>query len=482
MSFTVTINSVDRTSSIKKGSFSKRDVLNQQVDTCAFEVRKYGTKTYVPEVGHEVVVTRDSTTIFGGIILRITERIDSNPKVLLYRVECVDYSQYLKRQLVTERYENETVANIIDDLVANYTAAGDSITTNNVSASIEVESFSFNRLTVAECLEKLANSLSYVWYVDYDKDIHFYPKNTETAPFSLSDSSENYIFNSLQIIEDLSQIRNSVLVQGGEAVSDSSRTETFDGDGTKSTFALANKFDSKPTVEVGGVGQTVGTEYLDDDASFDCMWNFNEKYIRFTAGNIPASGTNNIEVTGTYLFPIVVKVPAPASIADYGTYEFAITDRSIRSTDEAIERALAELRSYQAEFYEGQFRTYNDGLRSGQVLTIDSMQRGKTITVLIQSVEARMRDPLGTTLEYTVRFATLKSIGIIEYLQAQLRDREIIEDDSDTLTNYYSFAETAAASDGTPAMTKTTAPYYIADSAGNVSSGNALVVSFGTIE
>jgi len=295
--------------------------------------------------------------------------------------------------------------------------------------------------------------------VDYDKDIHFMPRNTENAPFNLSDTSGNYIYNSLEIIEDLTQVKNSVLVQGSEVVSATTRTEEFDGDAVRDIFRLANKFSSLPTVSVGGVAQTVGVEFLGDDTLFDCMWNFNEKYIRFTAGNIPASGTRNVDVTGNYLYPIVVKVPSPASQAIFGTYEFAITDKSIRSQAEAIERAKAELLSYKNQLYEGQFRTYNDGLRSGQILTITSTQRGKAIEVLIQSVSATMRDPLGDQLEYTVRFATMKSIGIIEYLQSQLASKEVIVDDQETLLTFNQLADTAGTSDSLAAPTFTTGPY-----------------------
>jgi len=464
MSFAITIDSTDRTTSVLVDSFRKRDIINNQVDSCTFLVRKVGTDTFVPEVGSEVIVTRNSVTIFGGVILRVEETVEAST-IITYRVECADYSQYLKRRLVTERFTNETVVNIIDALVADYTDAGDGITAGDVVGSLVVKSISFNRLTVAESLQKLADALSYVWYVDYDKSIHFFPKNTESAPFALSDTSGNYIYNSLQITSDISQIRNSVLVQGGEAISTSPRTELFTGDGTRAQFPLANKYDSKPTVEVGGVPQTVGTEYLDDDASFDVMWNFNEKYLRFTAGNIPASGTNNIEVVGTYLFPIVVKVPSPASQELYGAYEFAITDRSIRSQGEAIERALAELQGYKNSLFEGSFRTYDDGLRSGQVLTINSAQRDKAIEVLIQSVEARMRDATGDKFEYTVRFATLRSVGIIEYLQAQLRDKSVIVDDQDTLLTLYQFTDTATTSDTLATPVKTSPPYFIGTTA-----------------
>lgn len=464
MPIVVTIDGTDRTSSVVFNSLRMTDTLNQQTDLLEFKVRKYASLTYVPALGDEVVVTRNGTTIFGGVVVRITEGLRS-AKILEYIVTCNDYSQFLKRELATERYESQTVQDIIDDLVATHTTDG--FTTTNVVGALTIGSISFNRLNVADCLQKLADAISYVWYVDYDKDIHFFPKNTEVGD-ALSDTSANYIYDSLEIIEDLTQLRNVILVQGGERESDAPRTELFSGDATRTQFALANKYASLPTVEVGGVAQTVGVEFLDDDGSFDCMWNFNEKYIRFTAGNTPASATNNIEVSGIYLYPIVVSVPNNASIAEFGRYEFSITDKSIRSQDEAIRRAVAELQSYQNELYEGSFRTYDDGFRSGQIISINSTQRAKSIDVLIQSVRATMRDPLGENLEYEVKFATLKSVGIIEYLQNQLRSREVIVDDAETLLNLYSFtSDTLATSDTLDPPTDDAPPYVWAGAGGN---------------
>jgi hypothetical protein len=456
MSFQVTINGIDRTSQVAAKSLFKTDNLNAQVDTLTFDIEKESSSTFFPTLGHEITVVRDGVTIFGGVIVRITES-QAEQLILRYQVECNDFSQYLKRQLVTERYENMTVAAIIDALVADYTSEG--FTTANVSGSVTVESISFNRISVLDALQKLAEALSYVWYVDYDKDIHFFPKNTEEAPFGLTDTSNNYIYDSLEIREDLTQVRNSVLVQGGETVSTSDRTEYETGDGTRTQFPLRNKFSETPNVTVGGVPQTVGTEYKDVDASFDCMWNFNEKYLRFTAGNTPPAGTNNIVVTGPYLYPIVVSVPAPASQAVFGVYEFAITDRSIRSQGEAIARAQAELTGFQSKLHEGRFRTYEHGLRSGQIITINSAQRGRSITVLIQSVAMSMRDPFGENLEYEVEFATLRTIGIIDYFQAQLRSKEVIVDDQETLLNFYPLADTAGFSDAIAAPTTSTGPY-----------------------
>jgi hypothetical protein len=469
---TVTINGIDRSSTVVFNSIRKTDTLNQEVDTLELTTRKYGSITYVPTVGHEIVVTNGATTIFGGVIVRITESVKAS-KIIEYKVQCNDYSQYLRRKLVTERYENMTVLAIITDIKTNYAS---DFTVANVAVGPTIESISFNRLTVAECLQKLADAISYVWYVDYDQDIHFFAKNTELAPFDITDTSSNYIYNSLEIVEDLTQLKNSVLVQGGESTSASPRTETYTGNGTKVEYPLANKFAELPVVTVNSVAKTVGTEYLDDDGSFQCMWNFNEKYIRFTSGNTPANG-HAITIAATYLVPIVVRVPAPASIASFGTYEFAITDKSIVSQQEAIDRALAELQVYQNQIYDGKFRTYVDGLRSGQVININSTQRGKNIDVLIQSVSVRMRDPIGTSFEYDVTFATLKSIGIIEYLQRQLRDREIVIDDQETLLNYFQIEDSMGLTDSLDTPSTNSPPYVYGPTGG---SGNVGKWNFAT--
>lgn len=686
---TVTIAGVDRTSSVVFNSVKKTDNLNQQVDNLTFQIRKYGSLTYKPSLGEEVVVTSGSETMFGGVIIKITEDVEAS-SILTYTVTCNDYSQYLKRKLVTQRYVDTTVYDIIEDIVETYLSPSDSdlangliahyklnedaantivvdssgnqaaatasqdtedmsvagkintaldfngttdyvniphnanqlltsgftlsawikpdslgegntgkiidkatgsnaqagytlqmltgnaiilnvnagsgkqsaagsvvpgdgnwyhvlvtvtaaafvtfyinnvvsgtpgttgalsgITTtndirignrsgatdrsfdggiddvriynrvlsaaeiskiynegngtelvsdfsiNHVIGDFPIESFAFNRITVAEAFQKLADAISYVWYVDYDMDIHFFPKNSELAPFNLTDTSGNYIYNSLQIVEDLSQVRNSILVQGGEATSLTTRTEYFTGDGVQESFPLANKFASVPTVVVGTTAQTVGIDNIDDDGSYEVMWNFAEKSVRFTSGNI---ATTDFTVAGYYLYPIVVQVPAPSSIGAFGTYEFSITDKTIASQDEAIARAVAELSSYQNELYEGSFRTYVDGLRSGMVIDITSTQRAQSISVLIQNVTTKMRDPSGNSFEYTVRFATLKSIGIIEYLQNQLRSREVIEDDQETLLNFIpTGSDTVAFADSLSTPTTSSGPYVYSNDAG----------------
>jgi len=463
MATILTINAVDRTLSVVSTSIRKRDNLNERVDSLSFEVTTHENKTFVPTINQAVVLTENGTKEFSGVIVSVSQSTER--KIVRYKISCKDNSQHLDRKVVTERFENKTLWFIVDYLITTY-ADAESFTVNNVGgAGLTINSIAFNRIPLSECFKKLSKLTNFSWYVDYDKDIHFFSKNTEPAPFSLTDTSGNYQYDSLTISEDLSQIRNSITVEGGTKIGDE-RVVYEDGDGVKDTFDTKLKFSNQPVVEVGGVEQTVGIDGLNDDADFDCMWNYNEKYIRFTSGNIPAAGTRNIEMTGTPLIPILVRVPSAVSISQYGLYEAVIKDKSIISNEQAIARAKAELSAYAATINNGSFKTYTSGLRSGQILTINSTQRSKTLTVLIQSVSMAYRDHEGLKPEYSVTFASLRSLGIIDYLLRQLDDDELSEGESETLLNYLQATEELAITDTIGVPETLIAPYVYANDAG----------------
>lgn len=455
---TITIASVDRTSVIE--GFTISDNINNRADTLDFTMLKAPGDTYVPALNDAIVVTRNSVTIFGGVITRISDAL-VGANTLRYSVSCVDYSFYLNRKLVVERYTSQTINYIINDIVTKY-ATG--FTNTNVFAGITIASIAFNRITISECLNRLAQMVNYSWYVDYNKDIHFFALNTEVAPFI---ASNNYIRESMSIQKDITQIRNRIIVQGGEA-SSPLRTVSQAGNGTTATFPTQYKFATIPTVKVGGVTKTVGVDFIDLDASFQCMWSFNQKYIRFTAGNIPADpGTGtNIDITGNPLLPIVVNVPDSTSIATYGEYQFAITDKNISTDDQAIDRGLAELKAYAGSISEGKFDTYKAGLKSGQVLHITDTLRGVDEDFIIQKVTFKF---LSTDATYdgiwSVTVATLKTVGIIAVLQKLLLNENLTADEQIELISLFAFKDGVESSDTMGSITTTSRPYFVGTTA-----------------
>ncbi len=452
------VDGVERTNRVQaNGSFRHQSNVNQQRDVLSFEVKKSPTDTWYPEIGSDIYVEYDSAPIFGGTITRVAKSVES-ASLVIYQVEAQDRAFELDRKLVTERYTNEYVSTIIGDLVANYAPT---FTTVGVIGDIVITSISFNGIKVSECLEKLAQIVGYAWYVDSDQDIHFFPKNEEPAPFDLTDTSENYVWESLVVADDLSQVRNSILVKGGD-IEGNEVTEEFTATGTadeRTTYRLAHKFARLPTVLVNSVSQTVGVEFLNADADFDCMWDFQQKYVRFTAGNVPAA-TDVVEVTGTPLYRLVARLNNPASIAEHGIYEFKIEDSNIRSQDEIRSRAEAEIEAYKNGVTEAQFETYTAGLRSGQVINVNSTLRGVNEDFLIQSVDFQMRSGMGDGV-WSVKLATMRTVGIIEFLQRMLRNNGASEGENELLLTFLQYADEAEADDDAPVITTTSPPYLL---------------------
>lgn len=457
----VLINNIDRTELIKFGSLSTTDKINNGADTAQFTIQKFGSRTFVPEVGMTVEVFVDEVKTYGGVILEVEQSMEGHA-IINYSARCKDFSFYMDRLLVTERYQNTDLQTIILDLIDRY-AANYGFTGSNVQGSnISVRSISFSEIKMTDCLTKLAKLTGYYWYVDNEYDLHFFKKNTELSPFNLGETSDNYIVDSLAISDDLSQIRNKVKITGGEAVAES-RTEKLAGDGERDTFVLGHKFSELPTVTVNGVSKTVGVDYLQKDEDYDVMWSYGQKYIRFTAGHIPPAPTapakTNIDVSGTPLIPIVVQRYVSTSISDHGVWEHSIKNDSIKSRDEALQYALADLQSYADSVKSGSFDTYTPGLRSGQTITINIPTRGVAEQFMIQSVKMRQVAP--EKCLYSVDIATIKTLSIIDALQKLLLEERISAGEDETLLNFFSFEDPFTMTDELGDITATETENYV---------------------
>jgi len=437
MTIEITVNSVDKTQDIISDSILKEDNINEQRDVLNFQTKKYSTKGFEPKKNEEVVMKIDGETEFAGVILSIEKSIRDG-QIVVYAPHCIDYSQYLDRKLVLERYSDKTINYIIGDIVDKYT---DGFTVVNVDCDIEIKTMSFNRMTVTTCIDKLAKTMGYSWYVDYEKDIHFFEKNENPAPFSVTDINGKYLQNTLSIIDDLSQIRNRVIIRGAEERGEV-RVESYTGTGGQIAFPLVNKFAEAPSVKVDTVAQDVGVDYLDVEADYDCFWNFNEKYMRFKSdmdGKV-------VEVTGIPLFPIIVNILDGTSIIEYGTYEFFKEDKSIASRTEALQYAQSQLEAYKDGVIEGSFSTNTSGLRSGQIININSDLLGVDEDFLIQKV--RFRIIAKDRGVWDVTLATMRTVGMIQILQDLIKGREIKEFDPDTFLTFLNLDDSFTMTDG----------------------------------
>ena len=463
MSIVLKIESVDRTSVIDWRSLRKQENLTSQVDLLTFRIHKYGTQTYKPEILDEVELFDGATKIFAGNIVNVEEKVEASRKEII-TCTCKDYTHIMDRKLVISSYENETINDIIEDIKDTYLPAG--FTDANVDADINVKYIAFNYEQPSKCFEQLASLIGYDWYVDYDKDIHFFGREDKTAPFGLTDINDKYFFNSLILKKQSENLRNTIYVRGGKFFGNTF-TEKHIADGEQTTFFQAYRYQNI-LVKKNGSGLTVGIDNIDDPSTKDILYNFQEKAIKFRTDNKPAVD-DIIEVSGNPQLPVIIKARDFGSITDWGVYEHKIIDKSLNQ-EGAKERAKAEIIDWGDITKDSVFETKESGLRAGQLINVQSTIRGINKNFTISRINTYLKTP--TELRYRVNIMASRSFGMNEFLQKLLRekDKEIeiepneilnkVEATEETITTQETHAEAVATDLNDSVTTSDAHPYY----------------------
>lgn len=407
-SYSVTIDGVDRTADVINKTLVINDELNDKVNTCNFRLQDLSGDG-APVGDDEIIITVNGVRYFGGLVARVT-MAQLGPSELVYDVECVDYTRLLDRRLVATSYQDMTAKEIIESIVEEF-AEGEGITTHNVSEGPEIASISFNYVQISQALRQIAEATGRHWFIDYNKDIHYTPVQQNRAPFIIDSTSNEQ--QRLKLLKDNSTIKNRVFVRGGLERSDTPIVEEVVADGDQRQFLLAEK-PHDLVVKQGGVVKTLGIKFIDDAGAFDYLVNFQEKYVE--CGTNTTTPTNGTVMTFEYQydFPILVSVEDNDSIVESGLHEFVIIDNQISSTQEARDRAGAELTDFADQLIEATYDTEFAGIRSGQYQRITLTEQNVDDDYIIKSVRSRSLG--GGKFVFSVQLTSSKSMGIIKFL------------------------------------------------------------------
>jgi hypothetical protein len=447
MGYAITINEVDRTGDVIAGSVHIDDIINDRQNACNFKLMDI-SESGMPETGQEITITDvDDVIIFSGYVTRCSLASAKKTGAIIATVVCTDQTWLLDRNLVHKTYEDMTDAAIIADIVSTY-CTGSGITTTNVIEGVTIDQISFNYIQPSQALRQICDLTGRSWYIDYEKDIHYFPLTTEAAPFNIDSDNNEYM--ELHIEKDASQLKNRVYVRGGTKLSDFT-VYNEKGDGEKTVFVLPDK-PHDISVEVNSVSETVGIKHV-NTSGYDWYVNFQEKYIEQDSGGAVLADTDTVTVTYKYDIPILVAVENTASIEEYGQREFAIFDKQITTTNAARDRASAELTDYANNLIEGSFSTFTPGFVSGQYININLTSYDVNADYLVQSVKAVS---MGAGLfKYEVAIASAKTLGIIRFLVELLEaNKNLIElDDSESVDELFAITDALLSDSLTEALT-----------------------------
>jgi len=109
-----------------------------------------------------------------------------------------------------------------------------------VQNSVVFDDFRINRVKPTETMQRLADSLEWYWFVDYDRNIWLFPNTTIIAPIEINETSNN--FSNLSITHDTSRLINRQVVRWGEETSTATYSQVVEWNSVAREWIMKNKF------------------------------------------------------------------------------------------------------------------------------------------------------------------------------------------------------------------------------------------------
>ncbi len=386
MSLQIKDNSVDISASILWETVQATFVLTKEVSKLQFKVLKVPGST-IPVVNDQIDVYENGNHIFGGTVTEVTMTIEGGV-LLAFQIQCVDWSYQMDGKLVVKNYAAMDPHDIVVDILNTF-AAGKGFTTNHVQTGhFLVPSIKFNYEQPTKAIEALAKLIGWEWYVDPDKDVHFFIAENIPAPFNLDDTSGNMEWPNLSVDINLQNMKNSVFVIGGTYLKNFTSTSTpdvYQTDGVKQVFSLAYPYErSSITITLAGVSQTIGIDQQTDPATVQILYNEFGRFIRFTGG-APSSG-QTVKIYGNARIPILAHASDSQGINSYGEFQDSVFDKHITTVAEAQQRAKAEILQFGHAVYDVIFYTLQTGLKIGQNIQLNSSKFGVNANLIIKRI------------------------------------------------------------------------------------------------
>jgi hypothetical protein len=398
----------DISSSVDWRSIHLTTVVTKEKGKLEFDILNVNSPR-IPAIGDTIYLKYNGTLIFGGTCTEYDTVVDGG---ILQRVHviCSDWGYKFDSKVVHKSYQNMDPSDIVKDIVNNFTAGG--FTTVNVQkGNFLIASMKFNYEQPTKCIEALAKQIGWDWYIDSNKDVHFFFAVTGTgsteinpAPFDIDDTNGKILWPTLDVDVSIANLKNSIYVIGGtmyRANTAGNTPDVYTTSAGRLTYSIAYPYETTTLgttlkVTLDGVPQSIGIDGQDDPGSVNVLYNGGSgggaqggaPFIRFPSD--PGAG-HTLKIFGNASIPIVAHVTSPASINLYGEQQDTIVDKQIKSVQEAQARAEAELIQFDHPVFDVKFSTLQSGLAIGQTIKLKSVLFGFGTTpyqLLIRRVEA----------------------------------------------------------------------------------------------
>lgn len=432
MAKTLTIAGSNFLPRYKTNSATIRELIQNKAGVMNMEINVKSGQTK-PAVGSEIVFKDGARFLFGGYITKVDPTETGKGQLFNFKVEAGDYSTIFNNKVARRAYTNETLHDIVADLMSTYVDSAYGFDVSNVATGPTLASVSFDHISLRTCFENLAKLTGYVWYTDYQKKLYWKATDVTAAPESITDATSN--FSEITISYDNSQVRNAVTVIGNDAgePANAPTVQHFTGNSLDRIWGLDDRPASVNYVKINGVAQQVNNK--NNEIEGDQVLYSNDDVYFYLETSEPTPGAVDIEISYYPYVDVIAEKQDATSIATIaaldggdGVCDYTIKDQAITTKAAAADRALQELAQFANPLVTGQFVT-RTGLLSGgsyfkvgQYVTINLPTYGisSDSAFLIQEVNTELNEDSATSTDqyiYTVRFGG-KLIGVQEFLES----------------------------------------------------------------
>lgn len=393
MAFSLLINGVEYNSNTFRDSFNIREALQANGSSMLATIQLSGSLE-VPVGGNNVVVLKDGVVEFAGRIASVERAYPYN--AVKYDIQCVDYTPDLDAQLIAETFDEGTVGDTIRSIIG-YVGRG--FTSNNVVTASDIGEVKVDVEQPSSVITRLAEGIEHQWYVDYNRDVHFFYVRERPAPVASIDFDTNIVdYSNLACTEDASQVKNVIYLTGAKVESTNPHTLGWIVDGEQTFFPLAYQPVAleKVSVTVDGYPITLGLDSVESEAgdgqtlegsAYVCLDNWG---VRFP-DNSPPGADANVVIAYKYALDMIVKVEDPRAIEfmrlrenttaapSNGRHEFKfeIPDLGIVSSEDVIvEYGNLLLSRYAYPVFRISFDSWTQGWERGQTFHGVSARHG----------------------------------------------------------------------------------------------------------
>lgn len=396
----------------------------------------------------------DGAPDFAGLVQSCEETKIPGTSMKFHSIEAADFTSILDWRIIdyaaTDKLPGDAVREIIDEYLAE-----EGITEGYIEDGVVLTEISLGNVTAAVGIQKLADAMQFVCYLDYDLKLYFHARTLYAADWNITDGTD-ILSESLSMVHTNPDYRNTEIVVGGYEETDL-QTDSFIGDGTTKTFPLAYPANRISTVTVAGSAMTVGLKGT-DTGSYDSYYAVQSE--TFTFETAPANGAAIIiEYYG--LWRAKSKAEDLSAIATNATrqgvgsgkIEHITSDESLTSIVAAGEYANATIANYAVDGVTVKYRTRRSGLAAGTLQHIHLADMAAGLDFLITNVSESHKD--GDT-EYSVSgcYGPVQSEWDLFFRSAFEAIQSSVSEgvDASGVAKLYNFSHTYLDADRTPAQ------------------------------